>query len=131
MSSQINDWHPETASLLVLLRAAGFTIRGGHNGEDAVGAPETFRNEAAFLSELLACDETTLYVTRKATRESTKTPGKQVLRRYALFLVLGNSPGELVADWGIPADAEDAAMLEAAINENYDHWDGRPQPKTA
>lgn len=130
-NEMLNDWNPETASLLASLRAAGFTIRGGSNGEDKVEKPESFANESAFLNELLACDEAWLYVTRKGRKESKKTPGKQVAAVYTLFLVMGNSPGELVSDWGIPADEDDANALELAVRKCSDEWEDRKQPLIA
>lgn len=130
-NEMINDWNPETASLLASLVAQGFTIYGGNNGEGDTFKRSTFADEAAFLNELLACDEAWLYVTRNGTKESAKTPGKMVPRVYSLFLVLGNSPGELVADYGIPADEGDAAAMETATNEAARKWEGRKQPKIA
>jgi hypothetical protein len=127
-NEMLNDWNPETASLLASLVAQGFTIWGGNNGEGEDFKRGTFATETAFLEELLACDEALLYVTRNGTKESTKTPGKQVKRVYSLYLVLGNSPGELVSDWGIPADEGDAKALEQACKECSDKWDGKPQP---
>jgi hypothetical protein len=124
----VKTYNPETADLLASLRAHGFTIRGGNNGECYVDAPEKFASESAFLEELLACDEANLYVTRKATRESTKEAGKIVYCRYSLLLVLGNEPGVLVADWGIPRDEEDAKELDAAVSECSDRWEGKEQP---
>lgn len=127
-NEMLNDWNPETASLLATLREHGFRIWAGSNGEESFRR-DKFTTETAFLDELLACDEAWLYVTRNAKRESVKTPGKMVYREYGLFLVMGNSPGELVSDWGIPADADDAQAMEEATTEHYDKWEGKPQPK--
>ncbi len=128
--STYNDFTPETASLLSTLRANGFTIWGGSNGEADFKLSD-FADEAAFLAELLACDEASLRIYRKATKESVKTPGKLVPRIYGLYLVLGNSPGELVADYGIPSDAEDCAALETATNAHARAWFGRVQPTSS
>lgn len=87
--------------------------------------------EGAFLSELLACDEAILRVTRNGKRESVKTPGTIVLARYSLTLIMGNSPGELLSDWGIPADKEDSEALERASSAHYAKWEGRKQPVCA
>lgn len=127
----LNDWNPETTSLLSTLRARGFVIIGGHNGEDAVAKPESFAGlggEKAFLDELLACDECILHVRRNAKKESPKNPGKMVYRTYSLYLVLGNSPGELVSDYGIPADIDDANALELATTEHSNLWEDKAQP---
>ena len=122
-----NNWHPETASLLASLTAHGFTIIGGDNG-DGMFRFDSFPSESAFLDELLACEECSLIVRRKATKESLKTPGKMVYRTYFIFIVLGNSPGELVSDWGIPSDKEDSEALDKAITDNSDKWEGKAQP---
>lgn len=126
-NEMLNDWNPETASLLASLIEHGFRVWAGSNGEESFRR-DKFATETAFLDELLACDEAWLYVTRNAKRESVKTPGKMVFREYGLFLVLGNSPGELVSDWGIPADADDANALELAVHKHSDEWDGKTQP---
>lgn len=129
MSEKINDFVPETASLLASLTAAGFTIYSGSNGEES-----TFKRadmpEADFMAELLGCDEAWVYVCRNATKESAKTPGKRVRKLYTLYLVFGNSPGELVCDYSIPADEGDAAAMETATDEHADKWFGKKQPQT-
>jgi hypothetical protein len=127
MSKTVNTFHPETRSLFQTLRDNGFTITGGNNGEENFPRGE-FSTETAFLNELLACDEASLFVKRQGLRESKKTPGKMIPAQYWLFLVLGNSPGELVCDYGIPSHTEDAAALDKATNEHARKWEGRKQP---
>lgn len=127
-NEMLNDWNPETASLLATLQKHGFSIWAGNNGEDGDFYRKNFETEKAFLEELLACDEAWLYVSRNATKESAKTPGKQVKKHYSLYLVLGNDPGELVSDWGIPEDAEDAKALEDACAAHSAKWEGKKQP---
>ena len=51
-----------------------------------------------------------------------------VYRTYFIFIVLGNSPGELVSDWGIPSDKEDSEAWDKAITDNSDKWEGKAQP---
>jgi hypothetical protein len=112
INNVINDFTPETKSLIKALTAAGFIITGGNNGEERF---DFGTDLAKFLDNLLATDETRLYV------ESPK--GKKL----SLFLVLGNSPGELVADYSICGDVDE---LEAVTQAHYDKWEGRKQPKT-
>lgn len=103
-----NNFKPETNDLLDALLAAGYTPTKGDNGEDRFNyLPET-RDD--FVSSLLACDEARLYV---------KCPDRKV--RW-LYLVLGNSPGELVSDYLVDAG------LDAVTGAHYDKWCERAQP---
>jgi hypothetical protein len=103
----LNDFEPEVRSLLHTLKAHGFTLRKVDNGEAV-----TLADDPQFVSEIIACDEAHLYVTAPDGKRAT------------LFLVLGNSPGEVVCDYtATPA-------LDAAVDEHYKRWDGRKQPTT-
>lgn len=114
----INDWRPEVRSLLNTLRKHGFIILGGHNGEE--GFKRDGRTLADFIDNLIACDEAHLRLGH------TKTGPAQ--RVTSLYLVLGNSPGEIVSDYGIPADVEVALLLDKATLEHGDRWENRKQP---
>jgi len=104
----INDWTPETRSLLKTLQSHGLTIVKVDNGE----AETAFAGAslADFINEATACDEARLYV---------KTPTGET---RSLYLVFGNEPGELVCDFSIDA------LVEAAVDEHYEKWEGRKQP---
>lgn len=106
----INDWAPETRSLLGRLVDAGFKVVSGHNGEDKFRYDE--RRPHDFVANLIACDESHLFVKSPA--------GKKIW----LYLVLGNSPGEIVADC---STGEDEA-LESVLDKHADEWEGKPQP---
>lgn len=111
VTEQVNDFKPECRALISRLQAADFVILGGHNGEDRCkwdSKPDTFE---AFLDELLACDECNLYVQRSA-------------KKYTLFLVLGNSPGELVCDYTAGSQALDDLTMA-----HFDEWTAYQQPK--
>lgn len=101
----------ETRDLLAILRKNGFEIRAGDNGEGEK-FPYSPENEEGFLSELLACDEAWLFVTVPAS-------GGEAARRASLFLVFGNSPGELVCDY------TDVSPLVSAVEFHADKWSGR------
>jgi hypothetical protein len=105
----INDWKPETLSLLNTLTAAGFVLLCGNNGE------ETFKfdgNLDTFIENLIACDEAALGV---------RSPeGK----RLNLYLVLGNEPGVIVSDY----TCDDG--LDKVTDIHYETWSGRKQPTT-
>lgn len=104
----INDWEPEVRSLLEALIAANCVLVSGDNGEDKFVYKDG--ELAAFIEELIACDEAHLYVL---------TPGGK--ERW-LYLVLGNSPGELVSDYTVDATIDKVSSAES------DKWSGKAQP---
>lgn len=113
MSKMINDWAPEVTDLLTALTTAGFTLSSGDNGE------ERFKFDGdvdGFVKELIACDEARLYVV---------DPSRH--KRW-LYLVLGNSPGELVSDYSCPADEKVTNHLDPVVDAHYEKWSALPQP---
>lgn len=108
MITTINNWKPEVRSLLKSLTDAGCKLERSHNGEDAL----LFNNNlAAFVEHLIACDEAHLRVVMPDGERRT------------LYLVLGNSPGELVCDYGCHD------LLDKVTDAHYTKWEGRAQPK--
>lgn len=105
----INDWEPETRSLLHTLKNHGFALLKVDNGEDVSEFESVPYDE--FVSECMACDESWLYVSHPS-----------VGRAWCLYLVYGNSPGELVNDH------HDHPLLSAAVEEHNARWDGKPVP---
>ena len=104
----LNDWTPETTSLFDRLIAAGFTPTSGDNGEDRFKFDEA--QKAAFIENLIACDEARLYL---------RSPdGKKVW----IYLVLGNSPGEIASDY-VCHD-----LLDSVIDSHYTEWSEKEQP---
>lgn len=110
----INDWVPEVRSLLGRLVDAGFTILSGHNGEEKFKFNEGDLGD--FIGNLIACDESRLFV---------KSPEG---RKRWLFLVFGNSPGELVADYLSYTTEREPDQLAIVIDGHYNEWEGKPQP---
>ena len=106
-NEKLNNWKPETASLLRALLKAGFALVRGDNGEDEF----TFDGKLApFIDELTACDEARLFV---------RNPEGKV--RW-IYLVFGNSPGELASDYTVDP------LLDAVTEAHYAKWEGRKQP---
>lgn len=109
-----NDFKPETRSLIRALVAAGFTIESVDNGEPDTDMGEPFPFEghtlAEFIDEACACDECRLYV---------KNPSGKPL---GLYLVFGNSPGELVCDYHCDP------LLDTVTCAESEKWEGRKQP---
>lgn len=109
INNVINDWTPETKSLLKGLTDAGFTLVSGDNGEDRF---KFDGNLDKFIENLIACDEARLYI--------TSPDGKKLW----IFLVLGNEPGVIASDYTCHPG------LDAVTEAHYEAWSGRPQPKT-
>lgn len=108
----INDWKPETKDLLDALTAAGFALVWCSNGGDKI---KFNGNLDEFMEELLGADDAHLGV---------ELNGK----RHWLYLVYGNSPGELVCDYGVPKNPASAALLDSITQAHSDKWEGRQQP---
>lgn len=108
MTTTINDWTPETRSLLDRLMAAGATLHAGDNGEDRF---EFDGDLDKFIANLTACDESHLYV---------MVPGR--INPLWIFLVFGNSPGELVCDYTCHE------ILDVVTDAHYGEWSERKQP---
>lgn len=110
MNNIINDWKPELRSVLEAIRRHGFTVRLASNGEYVVGAE---KGDAALLACLDACDEAHLVCDKDGHHAS-------------FFLVLGNCPGEIIADVGHSPELSD--VVDTIIEEHGNAWEGRKQP---
>jgi hypothetical protein len=103
-----NDFRPEARSLFKTLKFWGFTPYSVNNGGDTVKLSDVGVKE--FLEETVAADEANLRV--------AYTGGK----KYSLYLVFGNSPGELVCDH------TDFDPLNEAVEAHGEMWENRKQP---
>lgn len=106
---KLNDWKPETRSLIDRLVKSGFTIKSQCNGEYESKVADIGIDK--FLDDLIACDE---------TRLSVVAPDGEKL---SLLLVFGNDPGELVCNH------HDYPLLNRVTEKHHNVWFGRPQPK--
>lgn len=106
----VRDYVPEVRSLLRAMNAAGIFLRAIDNGGGNVPAA-SLKTSAAQLAEITAADDCRLSV--------ICPDGKG----RGVYLVFGNSPGELVADYltGCP-------VLERVITAHADKWETRRQP---
>jgi hypothetical protein len=104
----INDWEPETRSLLEKLQKHGLVIHSVDNGEYRTKLADTTMDK--FIEDCMACDEAWLSV--------VAPDGK----RKTIYLVYGNNPGELMCDYTV------CAQLDAVCDEHSESWDGRDQP---
>ncbi len=103
----MKDYKPEVRSLIKSLRQAGFTPISVNNGEETIRYSDVSKTQ--FLEETVATDEATIRL-----QHSNK--------RVAIWLVLGNEPGVIAADY------TDYDPLESVIDEHYDRWENRKQP---
>lgn len=111
-NSIVNDFRSEVSDLLRSLRLAGIAILAGNNGENDFRPGESgLHTEEQFLDEICACDDCALFVA---------LPGS--MKRRQLYLVFGNSPGELVADYS------DVAELSAVVQAHSDKWEHSMSP---
>lgn len=102
LNMKTNPYLAEVTDLLAMLTAAGFTLHGVDDGGECI---ETYATLEATADAICGVDEAHLYV---------RTPeGKG----RCLFIVLGNSPGELVNDWN-PHPA-----LDVVIAAHADKWE--------
>ena len=101
------DYELETRSLMETLAKHNFTAKWCRNGEGNVRFDDVSYEE--FLAELHACDDATLIVTNGDGRY------------LSIYLVYGNSYGELAADYS------QHPALEKALDEHSDKWYGMPQ----
>lgn len=113
----VNNWTPEVASLIATLKRHGFTLMKGDNGEETFLCNPGRDGLKKFIENLIACDEAHLYV---------KCPKTGKVRW--IYLVLGNSPGELVSDYSIPLSLASGDPMDAVTDEHSNRWDGRKQP---
>ena len=101
----MNDFSPEVRSLLNTLKKNGFNPHILNNGEKLV------RDKEITADEICSVDECHLYVKDNDNK------------KHFIYIVLGNDPGEIAADYG------DNEQLEEAIQEHYNRWCNRKQPK--
>lgn len=104
----IRDYRSEIHSLLTALVKAGFTLVSVYRDGENVKV----KSLPQAVKEADACDDCAVYV----RCPDGKTRG--------IMLVLGNNPGELVADYHVnPA-------LEKVLNAEQDKWEGTNQRTT-
>jgi hypothetical protein len=101
----MNDYRPEIKSLLNTLKRHKFSPYLLNDGEELI------RGSAITAEEICAVDESHLYV-----KDSTD-------KKFFVRIILGNEPGEAVADYS------DYDPLDDVIQEHYNRWENKKQPK--
>jgi len=105
MTRTINDWEKVVRSLITFLVKDGFEPYRASNGEDSIKS----NHKGRLAEKICECDEGTLNI-RKGDFTAT------------LYIVLGNEPEELVADYGYKGG--DEKELEAALDKFSARWEG-------
>lgn len=100
------NWKTPVRSLLQTLQKHGLTPVAVDNGDGWVETDTT----AQAVAEIVATDESRLAVFTPCGRRAT------------LLLVLGNEPCEIVADY------TDLYLIDFAVDEHYNRWEGRACP---
>jgi len=111
MKQKINDWRPEVRALIIRLLEHGVEILRGDNGEDEFTFPNvsSVGPRERFVENLVACDEARLFVRVNNVH-------------HWLYLVLGNSPGEIVSDYSVNP------VLDLVTEAHYAEWELKGQP---
>lgn len=112
MKEIVNDWRPEATALINRLESMGAQIIRAYNGEEEFEFPKvsSIGPREKFIENLVACDEAWLYV---------NIGGKT----RALYIVLGNEPGEIVSDYTCDP------VLDLVTDQHYAEWRLKGQPK--
>lgn len=71
------------------LRKAGYTLTGGHDGEDFFEVPADVSEDKLIDDYLTVCDDSTLHTWKDGEGNSF------------VYFVLGNSPEEVACDYGV------------------------------
>ena len=116
MKRIINNFKPETKSLIKSLIAAGFTLISGNNGENGFKFTGKLPE---FIENATACDECQLTI---GLPTSPVDPISGKPKTCWLYLVFGNEPGVLVADYS------NCESLDPVIEGHYEKWCNRTQP---
>lgn len=109
-----NDWKPVISSFIRHMRKAGFLASVVNNGDDE---DYTVRTDDGAVSEINATDESNVWF----AREGEENP-------FWAFVVLGNEPYEMIADY-TARESEAGRAFEAAIEAWSESWEGKPTPQ--
>lgn len=104
----INDWEQVVLTLITQLTKDGFECYQADNCEDE---PLVTNNSTKLADKVCECDEGWLYIRK----------GDFTAR---LYIVLGNSPSEIVSDYSYRRDS-DLTELEASLTAFSEYWEKR------
>lgn len=112
------DWTPVVRSFLVLLAQADVTfLRMDDGGEALIRLPD---DPAAALEmaidTITAVDNSSITIRKDGTRAT-------------LWFVLDGEPAEILVDWSVPKDSPLPEIINRAVTEHAEQWDGKPVPR--
>ena len=115
----ICDWSVPVKSLLAKFQEAGFNVSAVHDGQDMLQIDQNLsktkiRHSAADI--VVSVDESFVYINKDGMRAR-------------LFIVLGNEPEEIVADYNYNPKLEE--LLEETIDKYVTQWEGVKCPMIA
>lgn len=110
MNETIRDYRPEVTSLLNRILAAGWTIVSTDDNGDI----QPFTTVEAATDHITSVDEGYINLRRP--------DGKYIW----VFIVFGNSPGELICDYSTPA----GETFDSISRAHCEEWEGKDQPTT-
>lgn len=105
-----NNWKPVIQSFIFSMIKAGFRPSVTDNGDGDVSTPTI----QAMVEEINATDESHAVFTKDGAK-------------YCAFIVLGNSPHELVCDYTY-RESEGAKQFDSAIIAWSESWEGKDCP---
>lgn len=112
------DWSKPVTSLVHKLQKAGLKIAAVNDGGETIKINVDKQLEARkkAVEAITSVDTSTLFL---------DIPGGGQAR---VFVVLGNDPDEIVADWAYRGDTI-GVRLDSAIDEYISQWEGKKCPK--
>lgn len=110
---KMRRYEAEFRSLIWRLNKQRWPIVQVDNGEESTNTSDADK----IIQEGLACDECHVYFTHPNGMRREGMPGKTLWA----YLVLGNSPGELVCDYASPNAA--STELDGFFKDFYEAWE--------
>ena len=113
------DWSVPVKSLLGRFQEAGFILSAVHDGEEMIKIDQNLSKTKVRHSAtetIVSVDESFVYINKDGMRAR-------------LFIVLGNEPEELVADYNYNPKLEE--LLEETIDKFSTQWEGVKCPMIA
>jgi hypothetical protein len=110
------DWSVPVKSLLAEFQAAGFNVSAVYDGEDMIRIDQNLSQTKTATDIVVSVDESFIYINKDGMRAR-------------LFIVLGNEPEEIVADYNYNPQLEE--LLEETIDKYTLQWEGKKCPMIA
>lgn len=114
------DWTPVVRSFLVLLAQADVILVSVDDSGVVDGHKPLPQDPASALEmaidAITAVDNAALRIAKDGTRAT-------------LWFVLDGEPAEILVDWTVPKDSPLPEIINHAVHEHTEQWDGKPVPR--